>query len=192
MFFFFIVIQMQLIEFFLWSNNKCNKINIKISTIGAILNFVQPIILYLAIIYYNKNITNENKKKVNIIILIYIILLFIYCFNLFPIGCTSVSEKSFPYLEWSWFYKYVPNSALTLLAIFPLTLILLLYFGLEKPYNLYLSIICILSFIVSFIIYKKKKAFGNLWCWFSVFIPIGILITETNFFKTYISEYLTF
>jgi hypothetical protein len=179
--FFIIVIHMQLIDFFLWSNNKCNNINIKISTVGAFLNFIQPIILYLAILYYNKDIKNENKKKINIIILIYIIILFLYCMNLFPLNCSIVTQKSFPYLQWSWYYKYVPNYLLTILIILPISLFLLMYFGLDKPYNLYLSLILMLSFIISFIIYKKKKAFGNMWCWFAAFIPIIILVIDKFF-----------
>ena len=179
--FFLIVIHMQLIDFFLWTNNKCNNINIQISTIGAVLNFIQPIILYLAIIYYNKDITNENKKKLNIIILLYIVGLLIYCINLFPLGCSSVTEKSFPYLQWSWYYKYIPNYLLTILIILPISLMLLMYFGLDKPYNLYLSLIIMLSFIISFIIYKKQKAFGNMWCWIAVFIPIVLLVADKFF-----------
>ena len=173
--FFLIVIHMQLIDFFLWTNNKCNYTNIQISTIGAFLNYIQPIILYLAILYYNKNITNENKKKLNIIILIYIIILLIYCMNLFPLGCSGVTEKSFPYLQWSWYKKNSPN---IVGAIFPITLMLLMYFGLDKPYNLYLSLICIISFIVSFIIYKKQKIIGNMWCWSAALMPLGLLVAD--------------
>ena len=44
--FFLIVIHMQVIDFFLWSNNKCNNLNIKISTVGAFFKFIQPIILF--------------------------------------------------------------------------------------------------------------------------------------------------
>jgi hypothetical protein len=74
--FFIVVIQMQLVEYFLWSNIKCNSKNITITNIGAFLNFIQPIILYLAILYYNKEITSKNKKIINITIILYILLLF--------------------------------------------------------------------------------------------------------------------
>jgi len=176
--FFLVVIHMQLIDFFLWSNNKCNNTNIQISTVGAVLNFIQPIVLYLAIIYYNKNITNENKKILNIIILIYIVCLLIYCINLFPLGCSVVTKLSYPYLNWSWFKDKISK---LLYIIFPIILILLIYFGLDKPYNLYLSLICIISFIISFIIYKQKKIIGSMWCWFSALMPLGILVVDKFF-----------
>lgn len=177
-FFFIVVIQMQLVEYFLWSNTKCSSKNITITHIGALLNVIQPIMLYLAILYYNKDITNENKKIMNITIIIYILALLLYSLNLFPIGCSIVTEVSKPYLQWGWFYKKYPNF---ITIMFPLTLVILMYFGVDKPYNFYLSLIIMLSFIISFIIYRKQRSFGTLWCWFAVFIPIGLLIYD-NFF----------
>ena len=56
---------MQLIEYFLWTNNKCNMRNITLSHIGAIvIMFIQPIILYLAILYYNKELYIKNKINI--------------------------------------------------------------------------------------------------------------------------------
>ena len=83
---------MQLIEYFLWTNNKCNMRNITLSHIGALIMFIQPIILYLVILYYNKELYIKNKIKINSILIIYIILLIIYCINLFPIGCTRCNK----------------------------------------------------------------------------------------------------
>jgi len=174
--FFIVIIHMQIIEYFLWTNNKCNMKNITLSHLGAVTLFIQPIILYLAIIYYNNELYIKNKVKINSILIIYIILLSIYSIHLFPLGCTSVTKLSSPYLQWSWFYKKNPE---LLTLCFPLALTILVYYGLTPPYNLYVSLLCILSFIVSYIIYNKKRVFGTLWCWFAVFIPIGLLIIDT-------------
>ena len=173
--FFIVVIQMQLVEYYLWSNNKCNSKNITISNIGAFITFIQPIVLYLAILYYNKNITNENTKIIHITMIVYIIALLLYSLNLFPIGCSVVTEVSSPYLQWGWFYKKYPYF---ITIMFPLTFIILMYFGLTKPYNLYLSLIIMLSFIISFMIYRKQRVFGSIWCWIAVFIPISLLIYD--------------
>ena len=56
--FFLVVVHMQLIEYFLWTNNKCNMRNLNLSRIGAIILYIQPIILYLAILYYSCIIYN--------------------------------------------------------------------------------------------------------------------------------------
>ena len=173
--FFIVVIQMQLVEYFLWNNIKCNSKNITISNIGALLNVIQPIILYIAILYYNKEITSKNKKIINITIILYILSLLLYSINLFPIGCSIVTEVSAPYLQWGWYYKKYPNF---ITIMFPITLMVLMYLGLDNPYNIYFSIIFILSFLVSFIIYKKQRAFGNIWCWVAVFIPICVLVYD--------------
>ena len=53
--FFMVLIQMQLIEYFLWTNNKCNTRNIHLSILGALFNFIQPILLYLAIMGLSSN-----------------------------------------------------------------------------------------------------------------------------------------
>lgn len=176
--FFIIVIQMQLVEYFLWSNNSCNSKNIQLSHIGAFINFIQPIILYLAIMYYNKDLTKKTTKIIHGTIILYIIALIIFIIRLLPLGCSTMTNNSAPYLQWSWMYE---KNTTYILSLFPVIIMLLLYFGLDKPYNLYLSFICIISFILSFIIYRKQRAFGNIWCWFAVFIPICILVYDTYF-----------
>lgn len=176
--FFMITIQMQLVEYFLWSNNKCNSKNITISNIGAFLNFIQPIILYLAILYFNKNINKDNKQNINIVLFVYIIALIIFIIRILPIGCSIMNDYSAPYLQWSWMYEKNPSYVFTL---FPIAIMLLLYFGLDKPYNIYLSLLCIVSFILSFIIYKKQRAFGNIWCWIAVFVPLSVVIYDKFF-----------
>ena len=176
--FFMITIQMQLVEYFLWSNNKCNSKNITISNIGAFLNFIQPIILYLAILYFNKNINKNNKQNINIVLFVYIIALIIFIIRILPIGCSIMNDYSAPYLQWSWMYEKNPSYIFTL---FPIAIMLLLYFGLDKPYNIYLSLLCIVSFILSFIIYKKQRAFGNIWCWIAVFVPLSVVIYDKFF-----------
>ena len=174
--FFLFVIHMQLIEYFLWTNNKCNMRNINLSHIGTIVNFIQPIILYLAIVYYNKELYLKNKKIVDTILIIYIISTIIHFINLIPISCTNVTKISSPYLQWSWFFK---KNSVIIALLFPIAFTILLYYGLTSPYNLYLSLVCIISFIISYIIYNKQRAYTNLWCWFAVFIPIGLLLIDT-------------
>ena len=65
--------------------------------------------------------------------------------RILPIGFTIMTEDSKPYLEWSWIYEKQTSYAG---AVFPLSIILLLYVGLNKPYNSYLSLICLISFIL--------------------------------------------
>lgn len=193
--FFMVTIQMQLVEYYLWNNNKCNDKNITISNIGAIANFIQPLALYLAIRYFTKDDGNDDRKdkgnndgndarndgnirNIDIVIIIYIIVLIIFTIRILPLGCSIKTPQSSPYLQWSWMYEKYPSYIFT---YFPISIMLLLYFGLDKPYNIYLSTFCMISFLLSFIIYRQNRAFGNIWCWFTVFIPICVLIYDKYF-----------
>ena len=71
--FYAFVIQMQLIEYLLWLNNSCNWINKIITKIGIVFNHLQPIILYILIIYYNSNINKYSLNFINFIIIFYFI-----------------------------------------------------------------------------------------------------------------------
>ena len=62
------IIQMQLIEYLLWSYNDCNDINLIITRIGIGLTHTQPIFLYYLIKYYNNLDKNKNEKIIDIII----------------------------------------------------------------------------------------------------------------------------
>lgn len=66
---------MQLIEYLLWNNNKCNSINKIITKIGISLNHFQPYLLYLAIIYFNG--FNQLSLYIHQLVFIYL------CVNIF-------------------------------------------------------------------------------------------------------------
>jgi hypothetical protein len=141
--FFLFVTQMQMIDYLIWNNNECNKFNMDISYIGAILNHFQPIVLYILIKYFNTKLNEKQKNILDMIIIIYLLSLLNYNKNINP-ECTEVTPDTKPYLKWNWNYK--PNS-LTFYIIFIASLSLLQLFGLEKPYNIFLSIAVIISII---------------------------------------------
>lgn len=47
---------MQLIEYLLWTHQKCDKYNKMLSITGMLLNHLQPIMLGLLVLNFNKNI----------------------------------------------------------------------------------------------------------------------------------------
>lgn len=162
------VIQMQLIEYLLWLNNKCNWINKTITKIGIILNHLQPIILYLLIIYYNSNINKTSLIIINIIIIIYFISTILYLFHNYKLlnSCTIGIENEkelFWNIQYGKFKKYY--------SIFLLSIVLLILLGLKK-HNYLNAYIIILTFIISFVKYHKYKAVGTIWCLFAAYIPL--------------------
>jgi hypothetical protein len=170
--FFLFVSQMQLIEYLIWKHQvKCDDYNIKISNIGSILNHLQPIILYLSINFFNKNI--KNKEILNVMIGIYILCAIKYSTYVYPLNCTILDNKN--HLFWKWNHsKY----NLYFYILFLVTLILLSYFGFTKPYNIIFAFIIIGTYLLSLYKYGNTKAVGAIWCWFAALIPCFIMFYD--------------
>lgn len=160
------IVQMQLIEYLLWLNNSCNNINKIITKIGILLNHLQPIVLYLLIVYFNNKIKNYYIH--HIIIIIYIILTIIYLIynNKLLENCTiGIPNKQ--ELKWSIHYgnqkKYY--------YIFLFTLISLTIIGFKK-YNYLNAYLILLIYLISYIKYNKTKSVGTIWCLFAAYMPV--------------------
>jgi len=63
---------MQLVDFFLWRNQTCNRINYITSIVGIILNHLQPIMLGIIILCVNTELSYQDIKTILWILLIYI------------------------------------------------------------------------------------------------------------------------
>ena len=166
--FFLWVIHMQLIEFFLWKNQPCNNNNKIIGKIGMIVNNMEPIILWLAIIYFSR------KRLPNwmhfIMILFLLTTLYISYKSYIKDHCTIVTPESSPHLDWLWNNKGDYNVLYYL--FFLIVCILLSIYGLTFGYHA--ALIFFISFIVSLIIYRKSKSVGAMWCFFAAFVPLLI------------------
>ena len=170
--FFLYVIQMQMIEYLLWVHRvKCDAYNINISTIGSILNNLQPIVLFLLIKYLNPIIYEKNKKFIDILLGVYIVNLLLYSFNIYPMDCTILDKHK--HLYWRWNYR---NNYSLFYIIFVLVLVLLNYLGFAYPFNIFFAIIFLGSFLISKYMYKDTKAVGAIWCWYAALAPVFILI----------------
>ena len=95
--------------------------------------------------------------------------------NIYPLECTEVTEDSKPYLRWNWNFK---NNSGKFYSLFVIALSSFMYFGLEKPYNIIISLSMIITFVISNVITKGKKQMGLIWCWIAAIFPIIILIIE--------------
>lgn len=173
--FFLTVSQMQLIEYLIWNHNKCDDYNIDISTIGSLINHIQPIVMYIAIKYFNKNLTNTQKKLLNLLIIFYLIGLSGYSYNAYPLECTESTPEANFHLEWNWnhkkyYYKFY--------ILFVSILILFSLIGMEKPYNYLVASLLLGTYIYSLYKYKSNKAVGTIWCWLAAFIPIILLFVK--------------
>jgi len=168
-YFFGFVSSMQGIEYLLWMNQECNDINKFISLLGMILNHLQPIILCILILLLNNNLSTTSKQIIILSTIIYSIVITIYSFQLLDdIKCTLKNE--FKHLEWKW--NGMKNRNIVYI-FFLLMLILLFYIGTpDKNSGVILSIISLVSYLISYFIYKDQRVVGSLWCLFASFTPL--------------------
>jgi hypothetical protein len=169
-FFFAWVVLMQLIEYFLWNNQECNNINKNITNIGMLINHLEPVILWIAILYFNEN---KLPAWINAYMLIYLVLTYIYTKALLKnknknkkLECTTVTEESKPHLHWQWNFG---KNGILFYTYFLVGLVLLSMYGLNKGFIT--ALLALLSFGLSYYIYGNKKAVGAMWCFAASFGP---------------------
>jgi hypothetical protein len=160
----FLVISMQLVEYFIWKNIKNEKMNYIYSRIAYSLLGLQPIPLIMMII---------NEKIRYITLVAYVSYIFIY--NIIKINVktqlTTISQNG--HLLWNWLtfsgYEYI-------------FLMIYMSFYLFSAYyikNHQLLWFIIISFSLSFITYFRDKTWGSMWCWVSNIIWIYFIIKIT-------------
>jgi len=159
------VIQMQLIEYFLWKNQECKKTNEITTKLGIIINHLEPIAFYIGILLFSMKTL---PLFVHVMVLIYMIIIYNYI-NLNKINtikCTTVNDKSKPHLYWEWNYK---NMYEYVYLYFLIILVTLSIYGLENGI-IQSGLICI-GFIGSYIIYGNTHSVGAMWCFYSSILP---------------------
>jgi hypothetical protein len=168
------VIQMQLVEYFLWSNQPCldPKIienNKTVSKLGMLINHLEPIVLWLAILYYYPKNLSQN---INLFMFIFVIASILYTINI-QNECTTVSEESTPHLHWRWNNG---SYASIYYVYFLLTLVILSLYGLPSGRGYINASIAAISFGISYYIYGDRKTVGAMWCFAAAFAPFLLQI----------------
>lgn len=158
------IIQMQLIEYLLWSNNKCNYKNKFITKIGISLNHLQPYVLYLLIVKYNKDALSSDINFLMLCFLILNIYYFTINFKLLKSCTVGIENKK----ELQWKIHFGINASFYIL--FAIILALLMFKGLKK-YNYLNAFLIVITFMISYLKYHNKKAVGTIWCIAGAYIP---------------------
>ena len=182
---YFCVIQMQLVEYFLWINQTCNETNRITTKAGIIINHLEPVALWIGILLYSKNILPD---WVNYMMILFLIATYLYTRYVLsdncklshnknkkineevngcgPNKCTLVSSESGNHLFWAWNNAKYKN---TYYVFFLLSLNILAINGLNNGYVL--ASLITGSFIISNIIYRNTKSIGAMWCFIVAFLP---------------------
>jgi hypothetical protein len=158
------IIQMQLIEYLLWSNNKCNNKNKFITKIGISLNHLQPYVLYLLILKYNPGILPTHLHYLMLCFLILNVNYFIINYKLLKKCTIGIENKK----ELQWKIQY--GLTKKFYYLFPFILALLMIKGLKK-YNYLNAFLIVITFVASYLKYRSSKGIGTIWCIMSAYIP---------------------
>ncbi len=160
---------MQGIEYLLWENQKCNSTNKGISLLGMILNHLQPVVLAILILVLNKDLDKNIKNKIVSFTAVYIVVITFYSFQFFNnTKCTIKNIHN--HLGWEW------NGMEYRVFVYLLFLFTMFYLFLKgtpnKKYGKILAGITLISYPISYFIYKDQQVIGSMWCLFASFMPI--------------------
>jgi hypothetical protein len=171
--FFGIVIFMQLIEYLLWKHQECDEYNKNLTIAGMILNHLQPVILFLAVLLFNKNIPSNNLKIMILAVILYAIAIIPYSlqFNKF---CTQKGKESNNHLVWKW--NNMDHAGIVYI-IFLVSMMIITFLGMPAHKVIH-TLVVLLSFVISAVIYGKQEVAGALWCFIAAFAPLVYLITQ--------------
>ncbi len=169
--FFAYVVIMQLIEFLLWTHQYCDLYNKSVSFVGMILNYTQPIVLGLLLLYFYKNMPKLNNKIIKVILAIYTISVVLYISQFMYEKHTCTVKKDNPYLLWNWL-QMPYNDIINGLHI--LTMILLISIGLPNKMAAMIFILLGSITLLTSLKYYARPFVGAIWCVFTAFIPMII------------------
>lgn len=179
---------MQLLDMIFWStqnikNKSQKKINYVTTKIAMFVNHLQPIVLAYLIYYFQGKL-----ELVSLIILIfYILVISLYTYYAYykitytlvqTVGVDWLNKEKRPILKWEWTDQQ-PYSYFVYI-IFLLTTIILSYENLPKLFNIIVTVIILVTFILSFHYFKGLYP-GRFWCKITAFVPLIFIIF--NYFK---------
>ena len=176
--FFIVVSLVQLLEYFIWSDQECGEINNIATRLLLVTISIQPIVLLIGCIYYN--LVNLNHQIIYIYLGIYSIIICIIAFNAFTIKkklCSKPSEESH-HLLWDIqpILYTIPNSIYLFIILYFVILLVFLFFKNKSLAVIYFILYCF-SFILSIVLnYSKKGTWKTYWCWIGNIVPILSLI----------------
>lgn len=160
---------MQLIEYLLWNHQICDNYNKFLSILGMILNHMQPVVLGILILLFNKSIPLYNYNIILLVLFIYLIIIIPYSLQFNSKYNLQYTLKSMKHLKWNWNLMKYSN---IIYIIFLLAMMLLFIYGLpSKKLGVIAGLAAFITFLTSFIIYPQEFI-GVLWCFYITFIPI--------------------
>ena len=162
------VVQMQLVEFFLWklpcSNQESISLNCAVTQVGIVINHIEPFVLWIGIHKYGGlPLPQWLDYATGSFLAITTWYTYAICM---PANCTQVTPQSYPHLYWEWNEK---TGCVVFYVLFLTITSLLCLFGLKHG-NICCAI-TMLSYVISVVIYAGTHCVGSVWCFIAAFVP---------------------
>jgi hypothetical protein len=180
------VSSMQFIEYLLWNHQKCDWYNRLLSNLGMWLNHLQPIVLGILVLIFNKNLVYF--YRIIGVLIAYLCIIIPYSLQFGEkniIKCTLKNVKT-KHLLWTWNGL---NYSITVYIFFLFSFVYLFLYGLpNKILGVICAIIAVFTFGTSLIIYPQNFV-GAMWCFYTAFIPIIYYIIYKLYLYKYEEDY---
>lgn len=166
----FIVVQMQLAEYFMWKDQKCGITN-KIATIAArVILFLQPLGILLGSYLFNTMTISNNI--ILIITAIYSLAFSVQSIDYFHKKSNICSLDKDGHLQWHFFKHNIDFKFKNINVIFQLTIyftyfIIILFSWLlfkNTTLGIFTSLLMIIIFLFHYIQFPKNNQWTTLWC----------------------------
>ena len=169
--FFLFVTQMQLIDFFLWDNQQCNSEHRLTSKAGMWLNFMQPIVMCLLVLYYSKRLSSNTRKFIYVCMAIYMVMFLKYAAQYKPSLQCIHPTKEINHLVWNWTQLPYKETFITIYLLFIFLAVLL---GFPAQTSLFISVV-LLSFFFTYLL-TPNIGVGSAWCIHIILVPAFYLL----------------
>jgi len=173
---------MQLAEFFMWLNPKCNKYNYYATKFAFLVLLLQPLSVVLGAYYYNKLMLDRRLYTMIIIFYSIIFLLMLYYLLTFEGKMCSLAIDGCknPHLEWGFneFLKTVPSNLKKIFWILYFGMFIFFLFWKPIKIGLIYGGLYIFLFVIAHILASKKGPgqWKSFWCFTVNIIPILAIV----------------
>ena len=187
-----VVIQMQLAEYFIWTDQKCGIVNKLATIVVRIILSLQPLVIVLGGYLFN---TMNITSNILIALIIYMFAFYFNTENYYKNNkkiCSLSDEDG--HLQWHNFNKNPDKSfsiyyfAVIFMRLFYFTIML---FGWLLFYNtslgIFASALITIIFLIHYIQFPKKNQWATLWCFhssitFTIYAIVRYFDHKYNFF----------
>jgi len=164
--FYLCTVHMQLLEYFMWRDPTCSPWNKRVTRWAVLVNHAEPFALYLPLL-----VTAKLPLWLHLWAAVFFVLTVLYSSQvLAEESCTTVTKESSPHLEWKWNGGRYHTAFYVLFVITLTTLCLFLRRGAFQ------ASVVIVSYVVSYLLYREKKAVGAMWCFAAALAPYLLLL----------------